>query len=466
MREKLKNSLWQKLVMGGFVGFDSNGKSRPKPFRISLKSTILPEHFGLIEDNFKFNQQVFLRSTRNNASIRTKMTKLQSAINTLENKYVLADILPEPNDFKNDLLIELGRNKKEIVEDKKILDYLYDHIKSSEADSGLSKRDSITQNTIKTYKTVSHLVENYQLATKEKLTFQNFDKSKYWYFWEIQDEILKDNIKIDNPNQPKKQRKQPHGYLVNSLRKYQTTFAKVLKNAYEDGIEMVLNVYDKNLVLEKVDSSKDIYVTELEIQKIIDADVAFNEDLQMAKDYLIIGSLTGMRYESMFDTKNSKVKTFKEDGYCFDYIHSKQNKTKTEVYMPLLKPVKEILAKTENKFPIVKSNSVINKKLKELFKHLKIDSLEDVTLKTYRSDVIHQRKEKHQLISTHDCKKTFYTNLFNNKVNPVAIDNMTHPDATPQNRMAKVYNKSNMLDKAKMFVDEINKIDSKIYSLE
>lgn len=469
-RKKAEDRKAKELIMAeinyGFVGLDGNGKKRPKPFRISLKSTILPEHFGLKEDNFKFNQQIFTRATRNNATIRTRMTKLQGAINKLENKYELENILPQPKEFKADLLIELGRNKKEVAEDIRVLDYLYDHINLSEADSGLSKRDSITYNTIKTYKTVSHLVENYQLATKEVLTFQNFDKSKYWYFWEVQDDILKDNIKVDNPNQTRKQRKQSHGYLVNSLRKYQTTFVKVLKSACEDGIEMVLNVYDKNLVLEKVEASKDIYVTELELQKIIDADVTFNEDLQMAKDYMIIGSLTGMRYESMFDTKNAKIKVYNDEGYNFEYIHSKQNKTSTEVYMPLLKPVREILVRSENKFPIVKSNPLINKKLKELFKHLEIDNLEDVTLKTYRSGVINQKKPKHQLISTHDCKKTFYTNLFNNKVNPVAIDNMTHPDATPQNRMAKVYNKANMLDKAKMFVDEINKIDSNIYSLK
>lgn len=46
----------------------------------------------------------------------------------------------------------------------------------------------------------------------------------------------------------------------------------------------------------------------------------------------------------------------------------------------------------------------------------------------------------------------------------VAIDNMTHPDATPKNRMAKIYNKATMLDKAKMFVDEINKINSDAYT--
>ena len=461
--ERTTKELIMAEINYGFVGLDGKGRLRAKPFRHSLQSTILPEQFGLIKESFKFNLKVFTRATRNNATIRTKMSKLQTAIDKLENKYELEDRMPQPDEFKADLLIESGRNKKVVVSDNTILDYIHSRIVRRVADSGLGKRNSISTNTIKTYTTVSHLIENYQIATDEVLTLKNFDKDKYWEFWEMQDEILKDNVKVDNPNQSRKQRKQSYGYLANTLRKYQVTLVKVLKDAYEDGLEMVLNVHDKNLILEKTDASKEIYVTESELQKIIDADVLFDKDLQKAKDYIIIGSLTGMRYESMFDTKNTKVEYYDDVKYDFEYIHSKQNKTKTEVYMPLLKPVKDVLLKYNNEFPVVQSNATINSKLKKLFKHLEIDRLEDETLRTYRSGVIKLKKPLHELITTHDCKKTFYTNLYNKQVNPTAIDNMTHPEATQKNRMAKIYNKSNMLDKAKMFVDEINRIDSEIY---
>ena len=461
--ERTKKELIMAEISYGFVGLDSKGRLRPKPFRYSLQSTIFPEQFGLITESFKLNLKVFTKATRNNATIRTKMSRLQTAIDRLENKYELEGRIPQPDEFKADLLIESGRNKKVVVSDKTILDYFQARIDKRIADSGLGKRDSINSNTIKTYKTVMRLIENYQIVTDAVLTLKNFNKDKYWEFWEVQDEILKDNIKVDNPNQPRKQRKQSYGYLVSTLRKYQVTLVKVLKYAYDDGLEMVLNVHDKNLILKKADASKDIYVMESELQKILDADLLYDKDLQMAKDYIIIGSLTGMRYESMFDTKNTKVEYYSEGNYKFEYIHSKQNKTKTEVYMPLLKLVKDVLHKYNNEFPVVQSNATINSKLKKLFKHLRIDRLEDEILRTFRSGEIRLEKPLHELITTHDCKKTFYTCLYNNKVNPIAIDNMTHPDATLKNRMAKIYNKSNMLDKAKMFVDEINKIDSKIY---
>jgi hypothetical protein len=67
------------------------------------------------------------------------------------------------------------------------------------------------------------------------------------------------------------------------------------------------------------------------------------------------------------------------------------------------------------------------------------------------------------LISTHDCKGTFYSNLYALNVPEIVIGNITHPDRKPKNAMARVYNKTTMLTKTKLFVDEIMKIDSDIY---
>ena len=101
--------------------------------------------------------------------------------------------------------------------------------------------------------------------------------------------------------------------------------------------------------------------------------------------------------------------------------------------------------------------------LKKLFKYLSLDRLETVTKVTYRSGTIQTKEPLYKLISTHDCKKTFYTSLTLHKVKESVIDNITHPDKTPKNAMGKVYNKSNMVDKAKLFVSEIGKIQSEIY---
>lgn len=450
----------------GYIGFDKNGRKRAIPFRVSLKKSIEPYKFGLANKNFKFDKDIFYKATKNNATIRTIMNQLQKAVDFLESKYELDSIIPKPEKFKDDLLLELGRKEKYIKSENKIIDFLLLKIDKSEDEIGGGKRNSIVKNTIKTYSTIARMIENYQLATNQILTFENFNKTKYWEFWDVLDKILKDEIKVDNPNQMKKQRKQSHGYLINTLRKYQGALIRTLKDADEDDefdVNITLNIYDKNLILEKQEAAKDIYVTEKELQKIIDFNLDDDEELQMAKDYIIIGSLTGMRFESMEDTSEAIVEVYKDNKFNFKYIHSKQNKTSTEIYIPLLAPVIDVLNKYNNQFPSYKHNATINRLIKKLFKDVGLNRLETEIFRTYRSGEIQSKTPLYKLISTHDCRKTFYTNLYNKQVNPTAIDNMTHPDATQKNRMAKVYNKSNMLDKAKMFVDEINKIESKIY---
>ena len=142
----------------GYTGVDGKGKKRQKPFRISLRASIEPFKFGKECENYKFDYKVFSKATRNNASIRTKMGRLQENIDLLVDRYVLANTIPPPNEFKHDLLIELGRNKRMVAGEHSILDYLYLKIKKSEGESGMGKRDSISTNTIKSYRTVSHLI--------------------------------------------------------------------------------------------------------------------------------------------------------------------------------------------------------------------------------------------------------------------------------------------------------------------
>jgi integrase len=318
-------------------------------------------------------------------------------------------------------------------------------------------------NTIKTYTTVSHLIENYQLATGEKLLFEGFDAVKYWHFWDVLDDILKGKIDVVNPNQPKKQRKQVYGYLVASIRKYQKALITTLKEALKDGNILQLDVHDKNLILNDVEASKDFYVEVDELKKVIVSNVANDPKLQEAKNYFVIACLTGLRYESMAELNELKIERYKDENYDFSYIHSKHNKTNTEVYIPLLKPVLEILG-TSEKLPKVSDNADVNKGLKLLFEQVKLNRKETLTKVTYRNGTITSTMPISSLISTHDCKGTFYSNLYQLGVSETVIDNITHPDRKPKNAMARVYNKTTMLAKAKMFVDEVKKVQSDVYT--
>lgn len=445
----------------GYFRINSKREKRYTPVRLSLQQNILPIKFGKKETNFKFDEAVFKKASSNNTTVKTKMSQFERVLEEIAIEYVLKNEVPTPKELSSKLTIKL---RTEIVAIPKlgILDYMYAKIAKEKENSGKSMKKSKRGNTIKPYTTVSHLIENYQIATNEKLSFDEFNEKKYWYFWDVLDDILKDEIKVINPNQKRKQRKQDYGYLVVSIRKYQKVLLTTLKEAVKEGYKIPLDVHDSNLILEDVEAVKDFYVETELLQQIIDADVSYDAKLQMAKDYFIIACLTGMRYESMAEAQMKEILTYKDNHYNIKYIHSVHNKTKTEVYVPLFKPAMGIIEKRG--FPKVPTNAEINKNLKLLFKYLGLNRLEKVTRVTYRSGTIITREPMSNLISSHDCKGTFYSNLYALNVPETVISNITHPDRKSKNAMARVYNKTNMLTKTKLFVDEILKIKSEVYT--
>lgn len=458
--ENLKLEVVMAEVNYGYAVINKYGKKRHKPLRYSLQVKIHPSKFGLPENNYKYDEQIFVKSNKNNASVRTKMFQFETALNEIETYYLNKKIVPEPAELKKELNKRL---RNEIIKEPEttILTYLNEKIQKDTENSNKSKKNSKKLNTIKTSQTIAHLIEKYQIATDEVLIFERFDEKKYWEFWDVLDDILRGKIEVKNPNQPKKQRKSEYGYIVSTLRKYQKDLIKTLKEARKDGYKTPLDVFDSNLILEDSEAQKDFYIDQSVLKKIINSKIV-EPNLQVAKDYFIIASLTGMRYESMKIAQNTEIQEYKDENYNFKFIHSIQNKTQTEVYIPLFKPILEIIKKRG--FPIIPANSTINGDLKKLFKKLEINHSVKITKVTYRSGTIETDEPICDHISTHDSRGSFYSNLYSLNIPNHVIDNITHPDKKPKNAMARVYNKTNMIEKAKMFIDELNKIESEVYT--
>lgn len=92
-----------------------------------------------------------------------------------------------------------------------------------------------------------------------------------------------------------------------------------------------------------------------------------------------------------------------------------------------------------------------------------IDSLATETIATYSQGIVTKEKPKYELVSAHDGRRSFITNLELLNANREIVDQMTHPDKTPKNPMRKIYDKRDLMSKAKRFVEEIQKLKSDIY---
>ncbi len=459
-------------VSYGYSRWTKNGTKRNVPFRISTKATILPSNFGLQETNFKLDENIFQKYSRKNAFVKNSMHQVEMAVNKLSNHYLTQGITPEPGKFKYDVEQDLGRTMVSESQ-KSILQYLYNKIQVDRENSGSARKDALEESSIKIYVSLSHHIENYEIHKSEKLYFESLTEEQYWEIWNVMDAIFRDEISVNNPNQKKKQRKNPDGYSVNSIQKNQKRFLRVLRQASKnDNIKININPDNENLVLRDKDPIKEgFYLDEAILEKIIHSDVSHDEELQKAKEYVVIGCLTGLRFESMLKAfelpvQHCKVKeTGKERNnleYDFYYIYSDLNKTKNTACIPLLAPVLDVISRHNHRIPKFKSD--INEQVKMLFSHLKINQEVPLSKHTYKNGTISTKAKISDIISTHDFRRSFYSNLIRRNVSPFVIEFITHPKKK-HTKMAKYYNRISLLDKAKLFVDEMQKVNSSIYRI-
>lgn len=455
VEDRVKNELITAIIHSGFYQVVDDVKKYQR-FKISLQATINPKNFGLKEDNFKFDKTVFDLFSKTNGGVSTKMKLLENKIDKLYSNYLLSSRHPSASEFKNALLIQMERKKEDLIVTVTIKKYLENKIKEIKKDIGSAKRSALEEGSVKPYTTLLNYIKKFELAKNIVLTFENFDEAMYWTFWDVQDSILNGNIVLPKIEDVPTQRIKPNGFLVNGLVKYQKTFMRILRMAISDKINVNINILDKNLVLEETANSKDVYINEDELQKIVDYDPT-SADMQMARDYVILASLTGMRYESMVDAISSTIEVYSSKKFNFSHIHSRQIKTGTECIIPLFKPVLDILDNYDNKFPKFIDNSRINGLIKKMFVEVGVNYDTVVKNHYFKKGLIEEIKQVSDIVTTHDFRKSFSTNLYLKQVAQNQIDNVTHPDKKTDKKMAAVYNKATMLDNAKLFVKEVIK---------
>ena len=189
VNDRTKPELIMAEISYGYLGKNSQGKKRHTPARYSLQESILPVKFGKMETNFKFDETIFKKASTNNSTIKTKMLQFEGALNEISIEYVSKKEIPTPKELSSKLASKL---RTEVVAMPKIgiLDYMYAKISKEKLNSGKSMKKSKRLSTIKPYTSVSHLIENYQIATNEKLMFEEFNDTKYWHFWDVLDDIF------------------------------------------------------------------------------------------------------------------------------------------------------------------------------------------------------------------------------------------------------------------------------------
>jgi hypothetical protein len=432
-----------------------NGAKKYIPLRISTEYSVDKKYWIADKKNkvYKANGKYVSKFGNDlNNTIEQVKTVSYTCLQTFKGEHSRN---PSPSELKEFILVKLGR-KEIIIKDIMISSYIEQKCKYFEA-LPLTSTEKRSKLTIKAYRNLANLIGKYESEKKIKLTFENLDETKYWDLFNVLSDIYKRDEEKD------------FGYTITNISRICKNLLFFLRQAVSDGFILKLNVNDKKgLKIHAKNGANEAYLNETELLKVINFDARHSSEFTTAKNYIIISSLTGLRFEDMKNLNSVEIKTLSPSGKKFKGFHTKIRKVSKQnnevaICIPILKPVSDLLKKNNGKFPNFPTNQVLNRQIKKLCKHLEFDRILECKHWYHgNSEAVITKTPLHELAEAHVMRKTFYTNLVKHKININVIESITHPKVKNRN-MSDVYNKTTQDENAEMFLNSIKKIKSKIY---
>ncbi|WP_165439479.1 tyrosine-type recombinase/integrase [Chryseobacterium phocaeense] len=166
-----------------------------------------------------------------------------------------------------------------------------------------------------------------------------------------------------------------------------------------------------------------VFLNFQEIEQIKSAPI-LGEDLQHARDWLIIGCYTGQRVSDLLGMNKTRIFTkTNSEGESFRFIELTQIKTGKHVTIPLHDEVEEILQKYNGDFPPLFRGTTHDSNAAKFNLHLKkvceLAGLNAIMKGKVFNDELKRNElketEKYNLISSHICRRSFATNFYGDK---------------------------------------------------
>ena len=196
---------------------------------------------------------------------------------------------------------------------------------------------------------------------------------------------------------------------LNTSAKYLTTLKTLISYAIEKKL-ISINVSLENKVKVRKAKADDIYLTEQEIQAIMDIKMFPTKLFETVRDLFIVGCNTGLRFS---DYSILKIENIKDGFLEIDpgKMHKKYS-INTKVVIPVFPMFQEILKKYPDGFPKCPCNQIFNRYLKEIGE--RIPSLnQDYEKKIIRKHKVERIKlKKWAMLVTHTARRSFCTNMY------------------------------------------------------
>jgi len=135
--------------------------------------------------------------------------------------------------------------------------------------------------------------------------------------------------------------------------------------------------------------------------------------LTKCRDHFIIACWTGVRISDLKRMPEIIRDAWKQSGdKCPEFLTFTQSKTKTQVTLPVLPELCQVITKWKGNIPEVSAEQQMNTKIKEACKIAGLDrKIDKVSTKMSDGGKI-QRVPLHELVSNHTARRTFATNIY------------------------------------------------------
>ncbi len=243
----------------------------------------------------------------------------------------------------------------------------------------------LSKNRINQYKGLKTFIEEFQAETKKKYRVKDVNKRFAVDFLSYLTERM---------------------YATSYQQKKLSDIKVVCNNARSNGIEVSLQLQD--IKITNVSNEYINYLNEKEIAAIDKLELN-DPAMNNARKWILLGCYTGQRGNDLVNLteKNIVAKNGRK------YIEVKQEKTSKPIFIPVHTKVEEII---KDGFPYhlnINGERGLNKRMKQIGKLAKIDEvIEGKKYDNEKERVVYGKYPKHELMRTHDLRRSFATNLY------------------------------------------------------
>ncbi|MHA8100732.1 tyrosine-type recombinase/integrase [Aquirufa nivalisilvae] len=326
------------------------------------------------------------RGKQDNYQIQQELNRIQLEIDNFYHEYMrFHGEYPKRQDFLD--FIKGGMKKDRLFKPKSVvtlIPLIEDLVKRRAEGKDLNKGKRFREGTIDNYNSMIKALKGYELSRKSKLTTLNI----------IRKETLSD---IQN-------------YLTIDLEMKQNTVGDRLKN-FKTFLEVLFqnevitcNPFKKYSITIPKERASTIALNEVELQGLIDLDLSANPTYELVRDKFYLLCQIGVRI--------SDFKTFMEHAKNNEIVRIYNQKTGSEIQIPISKKARMILEKYDYNLPDI-SEQKFNSYIKIIGSMVPaLQSLVQIRYTKGGRDIV-ENVTKFSQISIHTSRRTLITTLRN-----------------------------------------------------